>query len=160
MKKILFILIFLISILTYGKELVGKVIKVSDGDTITILDNNNVKRKVRLDKIDAPESSQSFGKKSRNYLAKLIENKQVTIEYHKTDRYKRIIGIVKLDGQDINLKMVETGHAWHYSYYDKTVAYQIAHAKAKKAKIGLWQENNPVEPYLFRKQNKQKTKKR
>jgi endonuclease YncB( thermonuclease family) len=160
MKKILFILITLVAFASFGKELIGKVIKVSDGDTITVLDSNNKKRKVRLDRIDAPESKQSFGIKSRNYLAKLIENKKATIQYKKVDRYKRILGIVKLDDMDVNLHMVSTGHAWHYSHYDKTLSYKDAQNNAKQKKLGLWKESNPIEPYLFRKQNKSKSKRR
>lgn len=160
MKKFFLILTIFLVFATYSKELVGKVIKVSDGDTITILDSNNKKRKVRLDRIDAPESNQAFGKKSRNYLAKLIENKKVTVTYKKVDRYKRILGIVKLDDMDVNYHMVETGHAWHYSHYDKTASYKAAHANAKLKKLGLWQESNPIEPFIFRKQNKKKSKRR
>ena len=137
------------------KVIIGRRTKVSDGDTIHVVTDGNVKFKVRLDRIDAPEKDQPYGKESTAYLASLIRGKTVRVEWVKKDQYGRVLGIIYLDKTDINLKMVETGNAWHYSYFDKTPAYIAAESAAKEQKLGLWASDNVVSPYEWRK-NKRK----
>ena len=72
----------------------GKVVAVTDGDTIKVLDSNNVQHKVRLTGIDAPEKAQPFSNASRKYLASMVPGKNVDVESSKTDRYGRIFGKV------------------------------------------------------------------
>lgn len=136
------------------KRITGKVTKVSDGDTIWVTPAGGMKVKVRLDRIDAPESDQPYGKESAKALKDLIFGKEVRIEYAKTDQYGRILGIVYLGAEDINLKMVREGHAWHYAYFDKTPAYNEAEKTAKNQKSGLWAGMNPINPYQWRKSHK------
>ena len=133
------------------KVIIGRCTKVSDGDTIHVVTDGNVKFKVRLDRIDAPEKDQPYGKESTAYLTSLIRGKAVRVEWQKKDQYGRVLGIVFLDKTDVNLKMVETGNAWHYSYFDKTPAYAAAESAAKEQKLGLWASDNVVSPYEWRK---------
>ena len=100
-----------------AKELIVQVIKVVDGDTITILDANKEQFKIRLSGIDAPEKKQAFGNVSKQSLSEMIAGKEVTIDYNKRGRYGRIIGKVLLDSKDINLEQVKRGLAWHYKQY-------------------------------------------
>ena len=137
------------------KVIIGRCTKVSDGDTIHVVTDGNVKFKVRLDRIDAPEKDQPYGKESTAYLTSLIHGKTIRVEWVKKDQYGRVLGIVFLDKTDVNLKMVETGNAWHYSYFDKTPAYAAAESSAKEKKLGLWAADNPINPYEWRK-NKRK----
>ena len=147
------------------KVIIGKCTRVSDGDTIHVVTGGNEKFKVRLDRIDAPEKDQPYGKESTDYLAKLIHFKTVRVEWVKKDQYGRILGIVYLDlpgnpnskpiRQDINLTMVQTGNAHHYSYFDNTPAYATAESAAKEKKLGLWAADNVISPYEWRK-NKRK----
>ena len=106
--------------LLFGLE--GKVIKVVDGDTIWILPKGGERVKIRLYGIDAPEMKDSGGKKSKKYLSELIAGKEVQIETHGHDKYKRVIGIVYLNGTDINGKMVKDGYARAYLKYSKKYA--------------------------------------
>ena len=138
-----------------AKVIIGHCTRVSDGDTIHVVTDGNVKFKVRLDRIDAPEKDQPYGKESTAYLTKLIKGRTVRVEWQKKDQYGRILGIVFLDKTDINLKMVETGNAWHYSYFDKTAEYAAAESEAKSKKLGLWVADNPINPYEWRR-NKRK----
>lgn len=131
--------------------LVGRVTRVSDGDTLWVTDAAGVRSKVRLDRIDAPESDQPWGKESAAYLKGLVDGKSVKVEWRKHDQYGRYLGIIWLNGTDINLQMVETGNAWHYAYYDKTPAYAAAQVAARKAGRGLWADAAPVNPYDWRK---------
>ena len=63
----------------------GRVVGVSDGDTVTVLDTSNTQWKIRLMGIDAPEKKQAFGQKSKQSLSNMSYNKQVTVEYNKKD---------------------------------------------------------------------------
>ena len=147
------------------KVVIGLCTKVIDGDTIHVVTGGNVRFKVRLERIDAPESDQPYGKEATDYLAKLIKGRTVRVEWVKKDRYGRILGIVYYDQpgnpnskpnrQDINLTMVSTGNAWHYSYFDQTPAYAAAESAAKEKKLGLWASESPISPYDWRK-NKRK----
>ena len=153
-RTLYIILLFFSAQLIFAAEIIGKVVGISDGDTITIIDTSNSRYRIRLDRIDAPERRQPFGEKSKQYLSSLIFGKQVKIEYQKKDRYGRILGVVFCDNQEINLVMVQHGMAWHYSYYDKTEHYAVAEREARRKKIGLWGDPNPINPYDFRKRKR------
>ena len=134
-----------------SSDLVGRVVKVSDGDTITILDSSKTQHKIRLQGIDAPEKKQAFGNASRKFLAGLVANREVRVAWSKRDRYQRILGTVFVDGKDANLEMLKAGMAWHYKKYDSTPAYAQAESEARAAKRGLWQDKSSIEPESFRK---------
>lgn len=99
--------------LAHAEIFTGRVVGVTDGDTITILDADNTQHKVRLTGIDAPERRQAFGNMAKQHLASLIFGKTVTVEWFKHDRYKRILGKVLVDGRDANLEQIRAGFAWH-----------------------------------------------
>ncbi len=149
-----------ISFALKAEVLNGTVIRVSDGDTITVLDNLNKEHKVRLMGIDAPEKSQAFGNEAKQTLSNYIYKKEVSVEYKKYDKYKRIVGKVTLDGQDICLHMIRDGMAWHYTEYEKEQSktdrelYREAEASARSGMIGLWHQTDAVKPSNFRKQLK------
>ena len=91
-----YIIICLISLILYSPALAdtlqGRVVKIADGDTVTIVDDGGMKHRIRLMGIDAPEKNQSYGDVSTQGLIELVSGKTVTIEYEKRDRYKRIVG--------------------------------------------------------------------
>lgn len=152
MLKFLFSLfIFLFTFYLTSAEIIGKVVGVSDGDTITVLDELDKGRfKIRFFGIDCPEKSQDFGNVAKKHLSSLIFGKRVSVRFKEIDRYGRIVGKVSLDGIDINLKMLEAGLAWHYKRYDDTAEYAEAEKKAKESGIGLWKQPNPIPPWNFR----------
>jgi len=88
------------------QAITGRVVGVSDGDTITVLDAGQRQHKIRLDGIDAPESSQDFGKRAKQSLSDLVFGKSVTVIGNKTDRYGRTVGKVLCDGRDVNLEQI------------------------------------------------------
>lgn len=134
----------------------GKVVRVSDGDTITILDSANVQSKIRLNRIDAPEKSQAYGNASKNHLSNLVAGKAVKVEWDKKDKYGRVLGDVSIDGVNVNLKMVQDGLAWHFKRFDNTPTYAQAEEEARAKKIGLWKDPDPIPPWEFRKGKKVK----
>lgn len=99
--------------------LIGRVVSVADGDTITVLDDSNTQHKIRLAGIDAPERKQPFGQRSKELLSDLVFGKTVQIEIDKTDRFGRQVGKVLIAGRDANLAIVAAGLAWHYKKYQK-----------------------------------------
>ncbi len=152
MKYIAFILLSLLSpVLAY--EVTGKVIKVTDGDTVTILDNNHDKHKIRLSGIDAPERKQPFGKKSKQMLSSFIGKKMVTADCTGKDRYKRDICTIYSNGKDINARMVVNGGAWVYRKYYKGKYYYLAEKFAQDNDLGLWKtsEAKAMPPWEWRK---------
>lgn len=140
----------------YAETLRGKVVGVSDGDTITVLDADKIQYKVRLAGIDAPENSQAFGERSKQHLGNLVFGKVVSVEWNKTDKYGRIVGKVLVNDQDANLRQVSAGLAWHYKQYEKEqsladrMSYAQAEADARTRKAGLWFDAAPVPPWEFR----------
>ena len=152
----------LIAIPAQADTLQGRVVRIADGDTVTVLDASKTQWKIRLMGIDAPEKKQAFGNKSKQHLSDLVFNKQVTVEYSKQDRYGRTVGKIFVDGIDANLEQVKAGLAWHYKKYQKEqtpedrVLYAHAEDQAKADKRGLWLDLDPIAPWDFRKQQKRK----
>lgn len=135
----------------------GKVIKVADGDTITILNSENKQIKIRLYGIDAPEKAQDFGKISRNYMSELVAGKTIDVTVINIDRYGRSVGRIKIDDKEVAEEMLKSGLAWVYTYYckiPKCKYWKELETQAKTAKIGLWSNPTAQEPWLWRKGNR------
>ena len=81
-------------------DFTGKVVAVTDGDTIKVLDSTNTQYKVRLTGIDAPERGQPFGTASKDNLAQMVAGKEVFVESDKKDRYGRVLGKVWVQPYD------------------------------------------------------------
>ncbi len=145
-----------LSIPAFGDSLTGKVVKITDGDTLYVLDANYQQHRIRLAGIDAPERKQAYGLASRKHLASIVAGKQVTVEYQKRARYGRIVGKVLLDGIDACLEQVKAGFAWHYKRYQREQSpedqrlYAEAEIRARDERLGLWRENNPNPPWEYR----------
>jgi endonuclease YncB( thermonuclease family) len=136
--------------------LAGVICAVHDGDTVTLQLGIDIK-KIRLAGIDAPELKQPYGIESRDALRQDVLNQQVTVLTIKSDKYGRSVGKVLLEGEDVNLKQVSRGLAWVYTDYIKELAaedrelYRAAESAANDAHIGLWQDDQPVAPWTYRK---------
>ena len=135
----------------------GKVIKITDGDTVHVLDAEKTTHKIRLAGIDAPERGQPFGKAAGKFLGKQINQQTVCVDWHKRDHYKRLVGVIRYEGRDVNLELVKAGYAWHYKKYQREqtpadrVIYAEAEVQARSDVIGLWSEPNPINPSDWRK---------
>ena len=140
----------------FSEFLAGSVSYIHDGDTITLQTETSTK-KIRLAGIDAPELKQPYGIGSRDALSQDVLNQSVTVDTNKTDRYGRTVGKVLLNGEDINLKQVRRGLAWVYTDYIKELSaedrelYKAAEKAANDEHLGLWQDQQPVAPWTYRK---------
>lgn len=150
MKTLLFVLIFLAS----GDFFSGKVIRVSDGDTIVILTADNTQTRIRLDGIDCPETGQDYGQKAKQFVADLCAGKTIKIENKGIDRYKRVLGVVIVDGVNVNEELVRNGLAWHYKHFSKSTRLDSLERLAKSEKLNIWSVPDPIAPWDFRKQKK------
>ena len=134
----------------------GRVVGVSDGDSVTVLDAQKTQYKIRLAGIDAPERAQAFGQKAKESLSDLVFGKSVDVEWSKQDRYGRIVGMITLAGVDINLEQIKRGMAWHYKQYQNEqspegrITYAQSESQARDKKLGLWRDPAPIEPAVFR----------
>ena len=135
----------------------GRIVGISDGDTVTLLDANKRQYKIRLTGIDAPEKKMPFGQRSKEHLSDLIFSKDVLVETEKLDRYGRTLGKILFDRNDINLAMINAGLAWHYKKYQKDqsrsdrLLYAHAEEQARQHRLGLWRDPNPTAPWEWRK---------
>lgn len=140
--------------------ILGKVVGISDGDTIKVLDSALNEYKIRLAGIDAPEKTQPFGEVSKRSLSSMLYGKQVHVEWSKEDKYKRIVGKVLINGADANLMQINRGLAWHYKMYSNeqspsdAAEYAIAENAARNEGLGLWSDASAIAPWDWRKQKK------
>lgn len=121
---------------------------------------------MRIAGIDAPERTQPFADVSRKALRNAIDRRDVRIETIKIDVFGRLVGHVFVDGDDVGLSQLEAGLAWHFARYDadlrpaQRVRYAQAQALAKTRRAGLWRQSDPLAPWLFRKQQRQRHRSR
>lgn len=129
----------------------GKVVAVRDGDSLTLLVENE-EVKVRLAQIDALELNQPYGPESRDALAAMIANQTVRAEVIEIDRYGRSVAEVYLGGRHINRDMVEQGHAWAYTKYSRSLHVIELEDVARAGERGLWRlpEEQRDAPWVWR----------
>jgi endonuclease YncB( thermonuclease family) len=127
----------------------GKVIGVTDGDTIKILEHREM-LKVRLAEVDAPETGQAFGTQAKKALSDLVFGKEVRVIERDQDRYGRMVGVVYVDNQSVNREMVRQGMAWVYRRYATEIAFFQLEEEAKAQKRGLWADPHAIPPWDYR----------
>jgi endonuclease YncB( thermonuclease family) len=150
------LLLFVTAQWAFAETLRGKVIRIADGDTLTILDARKKEHRIRLAGIDAPERRQAHYETSRQSLAKLAFGKAVIVEWHKRDVYGRLVGKVEADRQDVGLAQLRAGQAWWFRRYanEQTMfdrsRYEAAELDARRNGRGLWKTGRPTPPWEWR----------
>ncbi|MEP6608102.1 MAG: thermonuclease family protein [Burkholderiaceae bacterium] len=143
-----------------GAELDGTIVRVADGDTVTLLDAGKTQHRIRLDGIDAPERTQPYGQRARQSLVALAHGRAARAECPKVDRYGREVCRVVVDGVDVGLEQIRRGFAWHYLKYaheqraDDRSSYARAETQARAAHSGLWSFSDPTPPWEYRRLQK------
>ena len=138
-----------------GPTLQGQVVRVSDGDTVTLQTQDST-IKIRLAGIDAPETKMPHGPQAKAHLAALVLGKHVHAIAQKKDRYGRTIATLMLNTKDVNLAMVQAGMAWHYKQYEReqtevqALTYARTELVARGEGRGLWGEADAVPPWAWR----------
>lgn len=132
----------------------GKVVGVTDGDTIEVLVGQKT-FKVRLNGIDAPEEHQAYGMESKKALSSFIYGKDVAVNIVDRDKYDRAIADVSFNGVNVNQEMVRTGNAWWFEKYAKdNQTLKAFQAQAQTSGKGLWSNPRAVSPWAFREATK------
>lgn len=134
----------------------GRVIRVADGDTITVLDSLNQQHRVRLHGIDSPEKGQDFYQVARQFSNSFCFQQWVRVEVLDYDRYQRAIGKIYVGEQELNLALLKSGLAWHYLQFDCSESYAAAEAEAQLYQRGLWANPTRIAPWEFRKLKRRK----
>lgn len=134
----------------------ARLASIDDGDSFSARRQDGTRVRIRLAGIDAPERTQAWAGVARRRLAVLLDIGELRIEPLKTDPWGRFVALVEADGDDPAQAMLEAGLAWHFTRYDRDLPperrarYAAAQARAREARIGLWQQADPEAPWDFR----------
>lgn len=171
-RHLVFVLCFILACVVRAEELRGRVVHVSDGDTVTLEDHQGQRHVIRLATIDAPELGQPHGQAARKHLVRLALNKTALVLTQRSDAHGRRVGKLMLAPakckhcaltQDAGLAQLEAGHAWWYRDYkhEQTLHdqayYEYAEFDARQRRLGLWQDGTAVAPWEWRKQHRPMT---
>src|SRR5687768_13676460 len=150
MRALLFSIVVFAVALPARAELVGRVVNVSDGDTLTLLVDTKQVR-VRLDAIDAPERGQAYGRRAQESLAELCAKRTARVVPKGLDRYGRTVGVIVCDGVDASSEQVKRGMAWVFDRYaPRNSPLYGLQREAQATRRGLRSERHPVAPWDWR----------
>ena len=136
-------------------EVVSRVVRVIDGDTIDIFANGK-KLRIRFEGVDCPETGQSYGSQAKDFTARLLQDRMVTVRLLGAHE-NRIIARVFVDGRDVSAELVRAGMAWHYAALSKDQVLAGLEKDARARKIGLWSQPNPMPPWDYRRYSQKPT---
>jgi micrococcal nuclease len=126
------------------------VVGVIDGDSLRVrcdAAEGPTSIQIRLSEVDAPESGQAFGKRSKQHLSALCFRKTAQVTPKEYDRYSRLVARVSCDGLDASIEQVRAGMAWRFTWYSKDPSVKAVEAQARENKTGLWRDAQPVAPW-------------
>lgn len=142
-----------------GQEVQGVVVGVHDGDTVTLLDAAKTQYRIRLRGIDAPETKQPFGTRSKQSLSDLAFRRNATAQCAVIDRFGRPVCSLTVGGIDAGLHQIANGMAWHFDRFardqppQERAAYATAQREAQQQRRGLWSDPQPIPPWDWRREN-------
>lgn len=132
------------------RQLSGRAVKIIDGDTFDLLVGTTTWR-IRLNGIDCPEKKQPYAAQATAALGRWCREAPLVVKYKSKDRNGRILGdVYTKSGTWINQQLVEEGMAWHFKQYSTDRRLAAAEQRARSKRAGLWQQGNPVAPWLWR----------
>ncbi len=166
-RILLLVTLSVLSVPILADTIEGRVVGVSDGDTITVLDSTKRQHKIRLVGIDAPEKAQGFGNIAKQRMSDMVFGNEVRVDARKQDKYRRTVGRVWVASAeckasdcpktlDAGMALLMMGLAWHYKQYAKEQPdeereqYSFAEHEARAKKAGLWSDPKPVPPWEWR----------
>ena len=133
-----------------AEEFTGRVVGVTDGDTIKVL-HANQSETVRLLGVDAPERHQAYGDRARRFTAELAFDRTVTVRTTGRDRNGRLLGEVVLpDGRSLSQELVRAGYAWWFRKYSNDIRLARLEEEARQDRRGLWADAAPKAPWEYR----------
>lgn len=152
-RLIIFFFLILIIFQSFAQDqFSGKVVGVSDGNTLQIIDNYQDTISVVVKSIDCPELNQEMGKAARSYTTKYCLGSTVGVELFGKDRFGNDIANITINKTDLSKSLLEAGLAWYYCKNKGEATLEAIEKSARAKKAGLWANENPVEPWIFRRQ--------
>lgn len=160
MRTIVLLALVALPTIVASESFSGRVVGVSDGDTITILHvdgERKTPRKIRIMGIDAPESKQAYGNRAKQAMSDLVFGKDAHANCPTVDRYGRDVCKVIVNGVDVGLALIQQGLAWHFKKYQRSqpkadrAVYANAEDAAREKRVGLWCDPDPIPPWNWRK---------
>jgi micrococcal nuclease len=153
MKSVAFALLGLLlsSMVLRAEVISGKVVAVLDGNTLEVFTSENETYKILLYGIDCPELGQEFGERAKMFLEKLVLNKSVNAEIQGKDRWGNRLAIVLIDGKDPREELLQEGLAWT-AERNPIETFESMKEKAKQKGKGLWKDQEPTPPWIYRRQ--------
>jgi micrococcal nuclease len=135
----------------FGQTIGGKVVSVIDGNTIEVMGADNKTQKLLLAGIDCPDAGQEYADKATKYTEKLLLNEVVTYQITGKDRWGNYLAVVMKGETDPRVELLEEGLAWttEKNPIPELEAYRL---KAFEKGRGLWKEENPTPPWIYRRQ--------
>lgn len=169
MKRSIVMIIVLLTWPVWAYAFEARVTRITDGDTITVIDKVKHKTKIRLYGIDAPEMDQRFGLEAKTFMTAMAYARTVEIEQVATGPYGRCVAIVKFangwnaaDTPSLNELLLMAGYAWvdpRYCKQDICAQWRSIERQARDLKNGLWTQDDPQPPWEWRKNSKGRIKK-
>jgi endonuclease YncB( thermonuclease family) len=133
-----------------GRAFLAEVVDVTDGDTLEVAGPNG-RQQVRLNGIDCPEISQSFGHTAKLLTSDMALHRQLTVRVNGRDNYGRTVAdLVFPDGRVLNQELVKAGLAWWYRKYSGDSQLATLENEARTTRLGLWSDSEPIAPWEFR----------
>lgn len=149
-----FLILLLLAPMLCLAQIKGKVVKVKDGDTVVVLDQNLKEHTIRVADIDCPEYKQPFSRVAKEFTSDAVYFQEVEIISKGQDRYGRTIGYVRYgNGLDLSEELLKNGYAWQYKLYSQDKDLAALEAFAKEGKLGLWADKSPIPPWEWRRQS-------
>jgi len=130
----------------------GKVVSVVDGNTLEIVSEDNETYKVVLAGIDSPELEQEFGEAAKEFLVKFINDKAIQVHLQGKDRRGNYVGVVYINkGTDLRKALLSNGLAW-VAEKEASEEFIKLEQKAREQGTGLWKDESPTPPWVYRRQ--------
>lgn len=147
----LFIFLFFISVGCFSQAITGKVVGIMDGDTVKLLIADTTLVSVRLANIDCPERKQPFSARAAAFTSQAVFGKNVLLRIQSKDRYGRYVAnVIYNDSLSLSHELVKNGLAWHYIKFSKDKSLRQLENKARRDRLGLWQDSDPIAPWAWR----------
>ncbi len=140
--------VFLIRRSTTDAPFAGRVVEVSEGDTLTVLRAGQPLR-IRLEGVDAPELSQAFGPQAKEFLTALASGREAQVS-PKGREAGGIVASVAIDGRDLGQQLMTSGFAWHFTRRGVDPTYAASENEARSKRLGLWSDPSPTTPWEYR----------
>lgn len=151
--KIFFLIFIIFAIESYSMQdsFYAEVIKVADGDKVTVKKESGEKIRVRLYGVDSPELKQETGAEAKQFTEKLLLKRVIRVEVKDRDSYGRFVADIYIKNVHFNKEIVKNGYAWYFrKYLNNSIEMEKLENDAKKQKRGLWKNSSPVPPWKFR----------